>query len=185
MTLAALTATLGLILLVLLVQRLFLSFAAQTPKAYAASEPAMDIRKVLSGPIASEGVIFGPTGQMTSRFVARMEGTWAGNHGTLAEDFHYANGTTQQRLWTLGVAADGTITGTAPDIIGTARGRQSGATVQMTYRIQLPDDAGGHVLDVVDWMYLMPNGTILNKSEMRKFGIKVAELVASIRPMGA
>ncbi len=176
---------LGLILTALLVQRRLLSFVAQAPKAYVASEPVMDIRKVLSGPIASEGVIFGPTGQMTSRFVASMQGTWAGNQGTLAEDFHYANGTTQQRLWTLNLDADGTITGTAPDIIGTARGRQSGATVQMTYRIRLPEDAGGHVLDVVDWMYLMPNGTILNKSEMRKFGVKVAELVASIRPMRA
>lgn len=173
-----------LILLALVVQRLFFSFAAQAPQAYAGSDPIFDIRKVLVGPIISEGVIFGPTGQMTSRFVAQMDGTWLGDRGTLAEDFHYANGTTQQRLWTLSLDENGTITGTAPDIIGTAKGRQSGSTVRMTYRIRLPEDAGGHVLDVVDWMYLMPNGTILNKSEMRKFGIKVAELVASIRPVG-
>lgn len=173
-----------LILLALVVQRLFFSFAAQKPQAYAGSEPTIDIRKVLVGPILSEGVIFGPTGQMTSRFVAQMEGTWSGNHGTLAEDFHYANGSTQQRIWTLSIAEDGAISGTAPDIIGTAKGWQSGATVRMAYRIRLPEDAGSHVLDVIDWMYLMPNGTIINKSEMRKFGIKVAELVASIRPVG-
>lgn len=173
-----------LILLALVLQRLFFSFAAQNPQAYGTSEPIMDIRKVLLGPIQSEGVIFGPNGRMTSRFVAKMEGKWDGDSGTLAEDFHYANGSTQQRLWTLTVGPDGEISGTAPDIIGKAQGRQSGATVQMIYRIRLPEDASGHVLDVVDWMYLMPNGTILNKSEMRKFGIKVAELVASIRPMG-
>ena len=39
-----------------------------------------------------------------------------------------------------------------------------------------------HALDVTDWMYLMENGTIMNRSEMRKFGIKVAELIATIRP---
>jgi hypothetical protein len=38
------------------------------------------------------------------------------------------------------------------------------------------------VLDVTDWMYLMENGTILNRSEMRKFGIKVVELIATMRP---
>ena len=38
------------------------------------------------------------------------------------------------------------------------------------------------MLDVTDWMYLMENGTIMNRSEMRKFGIKVAELIATIRP---
>ena len=43
--------------------------------------------------------------------------------------------------------------------------------------------SGGHVLDVLDWMYLLPNGTIMNRSQFRKFGIKVAELVATMRPV--
>ncbi len=50
------------------------------------------------------------------------------------------------------------------------------------YRIRLAEDAGGHELDVTDWMYLMENGTIMNRSQFRKFGIKVAELVATMRP---
>jgi len=58
----------------------------------------------------------------------------------------------------------------------------SGASACMRYRIRLPKDAGGHVLSVVDWMYLTENGSIINRSEMRKFGIKVAELVATMRP---
>jgi hypothetical protein len=31
-------------------------------------------------------------------------------------------------------------------------------------------------------MYLMSNGSIMNRSQFRKFGIKVAELVATMRP---
>ena len=46
----------------------------------------------------------------------------------------------------------------------------------------LPQDAGGHTLDTTDWMYLMSNGSIMNRSQFRKFGIKVAELVATMRP---
>ncbi len=52
----------------------------------------------------------------------------------------------------------------------------------MNYRIKLPEDSGGHVLDTTDWMYLTGNGTIINRSQFRKFGIKVAELVATMRP---
>ena len=37
------------------------------------------------------------------------------------------------------------------------------------------------MLDVVDWMYLTPNGTIINRSQFRKFGIKVAELFCTMR----
>ncbi len=78
---------------------------------------------------------------------------------------------------------DGAIRADAPDLAGEGAGRQEGCAVVLSYRIRLPQDAGGHVLDVTDWMYLMPNGTILNRSQFRKFGIKVAELVATMRPM--
>ena len=75
----------------------------------------------------------------------------------------------------------GHFTATAPDVIGTAKGRNVGATVQSKYVIQLPDDVGAHQLKTVDWMYLTRDGTIINRSQFRKFGLKVAELVATIR----
>jgi hypothetical protein len=65
-------------------------------------------------------------------------------------------------------------TATADDIIGTAQGEVSGSSIQLKYRIVLPKESGGHTLDVTDWLYLAENGAILNRSEMRKFGIKVA-----------
>ena len=52
----------------------------------------------------------------------------------------------------------------------------------MRYRIRLEPDAGGHVLDVTDWLYVMENGAIMNRSEFRKFGFRVGELVATMRP---
>jgi hypothetical protein len=64
-------------------------------------------------------------------------------------------------------------------------GKQSGSGVKLSYRIKLPESSGGHVLDAVDWMYLVENGTIMNRSQFRKFGIKVAELVATMRPVEA
>ena len=59
---------------------------------------------------------------------------------------------------------------------------QKGYAVLLNYRIKLSEEAGGHVLDTTDWMYLMQNGSIMNRSQFRKFGIKVAELVATMRP---
>ncbi|TVR45575.1 MAG: DUF3833 family protein, partial [Rhodobacteraceae bacterium] len=36
-----------------------------------------------------------------------------------------------------------------------------------------------------DWMYLVDDKTIVNRSQFRKFGIKVAELVATMRRVEA
>lgn len=173
----------ALFVIVLMVLRArYASFAAQSPSDYAGSGPAFDLRQHLSGPMTCEGVIFGPTGRVSARFVADMHGTWDGSTGTLAEVFRYDSGTIQRRAWTLQVGETGAIAATAPDVVGTGTGRVAGSGVMLQYRIRLTPEAGGHVLDVTDWMYLMENGSIMNRSQFRKFGIKVAELVATMRP---
>lgn len=176
---------LTILLQLFLLWRPGMSFRAQRPTDYIGTGPEFDIRRHLSGPAISEGVIYGPRGRVVSRFVAQMQGEWQGDSGTLSEDFTYGDGDTQARKWHLTMGENGAFTARADDIVGEAQGQQSGPTVQLRYRIRLAESAGGHVLDVVDWMYLMDNGTILNRSEMRKFGIKVAELIATIRPQAA
>lgn len=160
----------------------YFDFAGQLPEDYAAAPgEAFDLRTHLNGPITCEGVIYGPTGRVTSRFTGEFEAVWNGNRGVMKERFSYSDGTTQDREWQLTLGNDGRIRATAPDVVGEGTGRQSGPTVQLRYRIRLPESAGGHVLDTTDWMYLAPNGTIVNRSQFRKFGIKVAELVATMR----
>ncbi|MBA3910694.1 MAG: DUF3833 domain-containing protein [Rhodobacter sp.] len=163
----------------------YASFQAQSPADYSGLGPQFDLRAHLSGPIQCEGIIFGPMGRVASRFVADMEGKWEGNIGTLSEVFRYDSGTVQHRAWTLALANSGDITATAADVVGLGAGRVEGPGVMLRYRIRLTPEAGGHVLDVTDWMYLMDNGTIMNRSQFRKFGIKVAELVATMRRVPA
>jgi hypothetical protein len=160
----------------------YLDFVAQAPEDYVGLSPEFDLREHLKGPLLCEGVIYGPTGRVASRFVADFDARWDGNVGTMTERFRYDSGATQDRHWKLTLGNDGSIKAEAPDVIGTGIGRQSGPAVQLKYRIRLPEDSGSHVLDTTDWMYLVENGTIINRSQFRKFGIKVAELVATMRP---
>ncbi|MFX0541612.1 DUF3833 family protein [Roseovarius sp. S4756] len=161
------------------------SFAAQAPRDYADTLPVLDLRQHLSGRIACHGVIFGPLGRLASRFDAEFVGAWEGKAGTLREHFVYDSGTTQDREWRLSLGPDGALTAQADDLVGTGHGQLSGASLMLRYRIRLPVEAGGHVLSVTDWMYLAPGGTIVNRSQFRKYGIKVAELVATMKRMDA
>lgn len=160
-------------------------FRAQRPRDYRGTSPIFDMRQYLNGALVCEGVIYGPTGRVASRFVADMEARWVGNTGVMTERFHYDSGRVQDREWTLTLGNDGSIRATAPDVVGAGRGAAEGSTVSLGYRIRLPKEAGGHLLTVSDWMYLMENGTIINRSQFRKFGLTVAELVATIRRKAA
>jgi Protein of unknown function (DUF3833) len=156
-------------------------FHTQKPSDFANQSPSFDLKTHLNGPILCEGVIYGPMGRVASRFVAQMHGSWDGDTGTLRETFHYDSGTVQNRCWTLHLHGT-TIRAEAPDVPTAGTGTVSGSAVQMRYPIRLTAEAGGHVLQVTDWMYLMENGTIINRSQFTKFGFTVAELVATMRP---
>lgn len=179
-----LTALALLVVLAITLPR-FVGFRSQRPQDFATQGPAFDPLRDLNGPMLCEGVIYGPTGRVTSRFVAQMEGRWDGNLGVLSEHFHYDTGERQDRNWHLSIGPGGTLRAEADDLVGTGTGRISGPSVQMLYNLRLPKSSGGHVVSVTDWMYKTENGTILNRSQFHKFGIKVAELVATMRPVSS
>ena len=172
------------VLVLMFVKGRYASFMAQTPEDYT-DGPLFNMREVFNGPIECEGVIYGPTGRVTSRFEADFVASWDGNIGTVKEEFRYDSGNVQHREWKFTLGNDGSIQAEAPDVVGIGTGMQKGSAVQLNYNIKLTDEAGGHVLSTTDWMYMTPNGNVMNRSQFRKFGIKVAELVATMRPKRA
>lgn len=170
-----------LVLALMILKSRFADFLAQKPDDYT-DGPMFNMREVFNGPIECEGIIYGPTGRVTSRFEADFVASWDGNIGTVREEFRYDSGNIQHREWTFTLGNDGSIKAEAPDLVGAGSGTQKGSAVQLNYDIKLTEDAGGHVLSVNDWMYMTTNGNVMNRSQFRKFGIKVAELVATMRP---
>lgn len=157
------------------------NFLAQNPSDYADDYLVLDMKTHLDGEMICEGVIYGPLGRVTSSFVADFAVKWDGDTAVIDEHFVFDDSSTQDREWTITLGEDGAFTATAPDVPGIGRGKQSGATIQIRYPIKLPPEVGGHSLKTVDWIYLTPDGTLMNRSQFRKFGIQVAELIATIR----
>ena len=162
----------------------YADFLAQAPADYTGQAGEFDVRRVLNGPMICEGVIYGPTGRVTSRFAADFDISWDDTTGVMNETFRYDDGSVQERAWNLTLTDAQNFEARATDVVGVGSGVQSGDAVQLRYKFRLPESSGGHVLDTVDWMYLAPNGTVIDRSQFRWFGIKVAELVAVIRPAG-
>jgi len=163
----------------------FWSFRAQKLETYTQADAGntASLAEWFNGAFSAHGVIYDYSGHVRARFSAEIEGEIGENSGRLRETFAYSSGRVDRREWTIRHKnGDRRFTATAPDIIGEASGEISGDAIRITYRLRLPEQAGGHVLDVVDWLYRLDDGAIVNRSEMRKFGFKAAELVAVFRP---
>lgn len=165
----------GLILMALLA---FLSACTTAPTLdhYKGAEPPLDLKAYFSGPIKAWGIIQDRKGHVTRRFDVTMTGTWEGDTGTLEENFVYYDGETQKRIWTITKIADGKYEGTADDILDKATGEISGNAMRWAYRMDLPVGDTTYRITFDDWMFLMNDGVLVNRSYLKKFGITVAEL---------
>lgn len=170
-----------LILLISFIKINLFSFKNQKISQFKSDSKIFDIRKVLEGNMVAEGMVYGISGRLSSTFTAQFLGNWANNEGSFIENFQFSTGKNQIRKWNLIIDSNGKIIGTADDIIGKAVGQQYGSAVMLSYKLKLSEDLGGHVIKVIDWMHLLENDTIFNRSEFRKFGFKVGELVATFR----
>ncbi|MDH3669205.1 MAG: DUF3833 domain-containing protein [Paracoccaceae bacterium] len=154
---------------------------SQVLEDYADGKPELDLRDYLNGPLTASGIFFDRAGRAELHFVVDMEGSWQGNTGILAEQFRYSDGRTDERVWALRFQDSERFTGTADDVVGEAQGMQTGNAATMTYRLRIPREDGEIVVSMEDWFYLQDDGTLINKTKMRKYGLTVGELVIAFR----
>ncbi|NDA64501.1 MAG: DUF3833 family protein, partial [Chitinophagia bacterium] len=92
------------------------------------------------------------------------------------ENFTYYDGTKQERVWTITKMPDGTYQGKAADIIDKASGETKGNAVRWAYEMNVPVKGDVYRIKFDDWMWLMNDGVVINRSYLKKFGFTVAEL---------
>ncbi|MFZ4623034.1 MAG: DUF3833 domain-containing protein [Rhodoferax sp.] len=150
--------------------------ASQTIDSYANEKPALDLRHYFNGTLDAYGVFTDRSGTVVKRFTVLMLCTWNGHEGVLDETFAYSDGSTQKRIWHLTQLSDGRFTGRAEDVVGVAQGQTRGNAFHWTYTLALPVNGKVYEVQFDDWMYLMTETVMLNKAQMRKFGIYLGEV---------
>ena len=168
MKIIKLTAILGVLIM--------LSSCSHSLDDYEGTSPKADIKEYFNGPIKAWGIVQDWRGRVVNRFDIDMVGKWEGDTGTLTEHFTYYDGKKQERVWTIKKLADGTYQGTASDILDKATGNTKGSATRWNYVMDLPVGDTTYRLRFDDWMWLMNDGVMINRSYLKKFGITVSEL---------
>jgi hypothetical protein len=152
-----------------------------TPKAYKDESPVFDMASYFNGPLEAWGMFENYRGKVVRRFHVKMTGTWEGNQGVLDEFFTYADGETQRRTWKLTKLDGNRYSGTAGDVVGTANGEARGNALRWRYTMALDVDDEVYHVKFDDWMYMIDEDTVINRSIMEKFGITVGEVTLVFR----
>ncbi len=146
---------------------------------YAAEKPVLDLANYFNGTLDAHGMFQDRSGKVVKRFHVVIDASWQGNVGTLDERFTYADGTTQRRVWTITKVDAHHYRGTADDVVGEAQGVAYGNALRWRYVLALPVDGKTYHVDFDDWMFLIDDKVMLNRSAMSKFGFGLGEVTLS------
>ncbi|MBE1295064.1 MAG: DUF3833 family protein [Rhodobacteraceae bacterium] len=141
------------------------------------SDKQLNLEEYFDGRTVAYGQFTDRFGTVRRRFKVEIDGTWDGNTLTLVEDFQYADGGTEQRIWSLTKTGEESWQGTAEGVQGVATGEESGDTFNWRYTIDLPMPDGDTMrVSFDDWMWLLEDGRLLNKAYMSRFGVTLGEV---------
>lgn len=143
------------------------------PSDFAGTEPRLLIEEYFQGKTRAWGLFEDRFGTLRRQFTVDIDGTWDGEVLVLDEHFEYSDGEKDRRVWRIRKTGDHTYEGSADDIIGTASGEAQGNAFNWRYRMDLTVGDGSWRVTFDDWMFLQPDGVLLNRARVSKFGIEV------------
>ncbi|NJR20564.1 MAG: DUF3833 domain-containing protein [Hyphomonadaceae bacterium] len=133
------------------------------------------LEEYFKGKTTAWGVFQDRRGTLIRQFKVDIDGTWEGNVLTLDERFTYADGAKEQRIWTIRKTGPNTYEGTAGDVVGVAKGLVQGNQLSWIYDVELNIDGRKVVVTFDDRMWLQPDGILINRAKVKKFGIVFGE----------
>tara|TARA_S200000501_G_scaffold348605_1_gene363942 strand:+ start:416 stop:883 length:468 start_codon:yes stop_codon:yes gene_type:complete len=146
------------------------------PTDFKDQEPRLVIEDFLSGNVKAWGILQNRSGKVIRQFSAELNGKWDGKQLILDEKFDWSDGEVQKRQWKIDKINDHSYTGTAGDVVGTAKGYSYGPAFKFEYVLLVPIKGKEIKIKFDDWIFKQNNNVAINRATMKKFGFKVAEL---------
>jgi len=143
---------------------------------YADSDPRLDIADYFTGTTRAWGMVQDYSGEVQRRFTVTIEGSVEDDTLTLDETFEFADGETDRRVWRFERVDEHRWVGTANDVEGTVEARQYGHAFHMNYPLDVEIGDRTINFNMDDWMYLQPDGRLINRTAMKKFGLTLGEI---------
>jgi len=143
---------------------------------YADQKPHFDMQEYFNGRVVAYGIVQDRSGKVIRRMTVDMQCSWQGDTGTLDENFTYADGKKERRVWTIKKHNDRYI-GTAADVVGEAGGAAAGNALNWKYVLALPVGDKVYNVNFDDWMWQLDDKIMMNRAVFSKFGFKLGEVL--------
>ena len=151
------------------------------PEDFKNTKPIIKIEEYFEGEVEAWGILQDRKGKVTRSFKANMSGKFENNILTLEEDFYWKDGEEQKRIWKIEKIDEHNYSGTAPDVVGIAKGVSYGNAFKFEYNLMVPFKGKSIKIRFDDWIFKQDDKVAINRATLSKFGFKVGELTVFFR----
>ena len=113
---------------------------------------------------------------MTKSFDFSGDASWQGDNGQFHERMVYNDGKVDTRVWTFKKISENRYEGYTNEVIGIAVIDISGNAMNWKYKMNVKVRDKTYLISFDDWMFLLPEGKLINRNYFKKFGLTVGEL---------
>lgn len=152
-------------------------FMTQNANIYINPKYSLDFRTFLNGNIEAWGVACDYSKNLREHFYINKIASWDGNNGTMAEKMFYASGKEESRVWNYEFQDSNNFKATGTNVVKFAKGIQQNNMVNLKYNFSVPYGLITMHLSMDDNWYMIDTDTVINRIFMKKFGIKVGEVI--------
>jgi hypothetical protein len=148
---------------------------------FAGKQPALKIEEYFAGQTRAWGVFEDRFGTLRREFTVDITGAWKGDEFELDERFLYADGETDRRVWRLKRTGPDAWEGRTEDADGVALGREAGNAFNFGYYLNMKVGDGRWRVRFDDWMFLQPDGVLINRAYVYRWGIQIGSVTIVFR----
>ena len=153
----------------------------ETPKQDINTMKTFDLIDFFSGKTQGSGFVQDRSGEIIRTFEVITAGDFNNDTGTLKETFTWNDGEIENRIWTLNRIGEREWSGTAPDVVGNARGTVKNDKLRWSYTLTLKVGGKNVNLKFDDQMWMSETGVMVNHAKFSKFGLHLGDVVVSFR----
>lgn len=156
--------------------------ATMSSNIFGTNSESEKFQKFFDGKILGHGIIFDFWNNPKTKFNIKINCSWdPQGSGILDEIFEFEDNTTLNRNWKINKIDSNKIIATADDVLGNAVGSYKSGNIIVLYDMQFDLYNRKIAINMEDWMYPMDQNHFINRIIMRKFGIKVGEIVIFLK----
>ncbi len=151
------------------------------PVDYLERAPKIDIKNFFNGDLEAFAIIQDQNGKIENSFVAKVNGKWEENRGTVQYNYVFNGGKKDSRTWLITINDPSSYSAIGHDFIETASGRNQGNASIVNYSLMTNYKEKKQRVDFEDQFYLVDDKSAIIISNMKQANSSIGKAIISLK----